>query len=261
MELNLADKNVAVTGSAAGIGMEIARGFLREGAKVTINGITDEEVDAAMEDLSPEGEVTGVVADLSSAEGAENFYAKATGNGDIDVLVNNVGIFKPIPFEEISDEDWLLYFQVNVMSSVRLSRLALPGMLERNQGRIIMIASEAGIKPIPRMIHYSVSKTALIGLGRGLAELTKNSGVTVNSLLPGPTWTVGVENYFQGLAEEENRYLNDIVQDYFKKEEPTSLIQRFIQPQEIADAVLFLSSTGAVNGAAMRVEGGLIRSI
>jgi NAD(P)-dependent dehydrogenase (short-subunit alcohol dehydrogenase family) len=179
----------------------------------------------------------------------------------IDILINNAGIFSVEDFFKLKDEVWLQYYQTNVMSMVRLCRALMPEMLERDSGAIINVASEAAIKPLPQMIHYSMTKTAMISISRGLAELTKGSAVRVNSLLPGPTWTDGVESYFDGLAQQEARPLQEVLDTYFEEHEPTSLIQRFATVEEVSDAALFLAQNGAVNGSALRVEGGIIRSI
>lgn len=261
MRLSIENKLVLVTGSTSGIGKAIARGFLEEGARVIINGLTHEEIQATVEDLRQQGDVVGVVANVGTAEGAEHLIQETSKIGSLDVLINNVGIFQAKPFEEITDAEWQTYFNVNVMSAVRLSRRILPAMIARNSGKIIIIASEAGVKPHPQMIHYSVTKTALIGLARGMAELTKGTRVAVNSVLPGPTWTDGVQKYFEELATEQGRTVEELTQNFFKIEEPSSLIQRFIRVEEIVEAVLYMSASSAINGSAMRVEGGIIRSI
>lgn len=261
MELELQGKRVLVTGSSSGIGKAIASAYLAEGADVLVHGLTREEAEAAASDLAAAGNVQAAWADIGTADGAARLADAARAFGPVDVLVNNVGIFGVRAFEQLSDADWQRTFDINVMSAVRLSRTILPEMLARNSGAIVNIASEAGVKPLPQMIHYSASKTALIGLSRGMAELTKASLVRVNSVLPGPTWTEGVERYFAGLAEQDGRPTDDIVADYFRKEEPTSLIQRFIRPEEVARLVVFISAQNAMNGGAYRVEGGIIRSI
>jgi len=176
-------------------------------------------------------------------------------------LINNAGIFGVEDFFDIDDEEWLRYFQVNVMSVVRLCRAIMPSMLEHNYGRIINVSSEAAIKPLPQMIHYSMTKTSLVSLSRGMAELSKGSRVTVNSVLPGPTWTEGVEKYFDGLAAEEGKPPQELIDNYFAEHEPTSLLQRFVDVKEVAHAVVFLALNGAINGSAQRVEGGIVRSI
>jgi len=261
--LHLEGKLVFVSGSSQGIGKAIAIGFAQVGATVLVNGRNESTVNEVVKEISKEGKAFGVVGDLSSSEQTEKIIKEIEKYGPLDVLVNNVGIFATKPFETIPDEEWMHYFNVNVMSAVRLSRHFLPQMKMRNQGRIIIMASESGVKPNIEMIHYSVTKTALIGLARCLAELTKGTQVTVNSVLAGPTMTEGVEKYLEGLSKQKGQSLEVTTNDYFKWMEPTSLIQRFLEPKEIADVVLFLSSALAsgVNGCAQRVEGGMIRTI
>lgn len=261
MELDLKGKRVLVTGSASGIGLATAACFLAEGAEVIINGLTDDEVANALAELSGLGTVSGLAADLGTADGADALLAFAGREGPVDVLVNNVGIFSVKPFAEVSDAEWLHYFNVNLLSAVRMTRAILPRMLARGIGAIVNIASEAGVKPLPQMIHYSVTKTAMIGLTRGLAELTKGTRVTVNAILPGPTWTAGVAAYFNGLAAEKGRPVDAIIESYFREDEPTSLIQRFVKPDEVARMIAFVAASPASNGAAYRIEGGIIRSI
>lgn len=258
MELDLAGKRVLVTGSASGIGRATAACFLSEGAEVIVNGLTQQEVTSALEALSPLGRVSGLAADLGTAKGADALLAFA---GAVDVLVNNVGIFSVRPFAEITDAEWMHYLNINLMSAVRMTRGIVPAMLARGTGAVVNLASEAGVKPLPQMIHYSVTKTAMIGLTRGLAELTKGTRVTVNAVLPGPTWTEGVESYFGGLAREKGRPVEGIIESYFREDEPTSLIQRFVNPDEVARMIAFVASSSASNGAAYRIEGGIIRSI
>lgn len=261
MDLGLAGKKVLVTGSTAGIGKATARAFLREGAKVFVNGRYSETVEATVKELSQEGEVVGIVADVGTAAGTEKIYAEIINEDSLDVLINNVGIFGAKEFAQITDEEWLHYFNVNVMSAVRLSRSFLPRMLERNSGRIMLIASETGVKPYPDMIHYSMTKTALIGLARGMAELTKGTNVTVNSILPGPTWTEGVEKYLGGISQSTGQSISELTDNFFKTQ-ASSLIKRFAMVEEVADTIVFLSSAkaSAINGAAQRVEGGIIQS-
>lgn len=261
MDLGLKDKLVLVTGSSAGIGKQTARVYLEEGARVVVHGLTDADVSACLRDLEGLGDVVGTSGDLTQLAEAEALCAFAQKQGPLDVLVNNVGIFSVKPFEDITDEEWLAYFNVNVLSAVRMSRVFLPAMLERGQGSIINMASEAGVKPLPQMIHYSVTKTAMLGLSRGMAELTKGTAVRVNSILPGPTWTDGVAAYFDGLAAQKQQPLETTIETYFETDEPTSLIQRFVQPDEVARMVVSVSANTASNGAAYRVEGGIIRNI
>lgn len=261
MDLGLKDKLVLVTGSGSGIGKAAAKLYLQEGARLIVHGLTETEVSACIEDLSPLGEVKGFAADLSKAAEATALAEFAQAHGDVDILVNNVGIFSVKPFEDLTDEDWLHYFNINVLSAVRMSRIFLPAMLKRGEGSIINMASEAAVKPLPQMVHYSVTKTAMLGLTRGMAELTKGTKVRVNSILPGPTWTEGVQAYFCGLADQKGAPLDTIVDNYFKSDEPTSLIQRFVQPGEVARMIVTISASTASNGAAHRIEGGIVRNI
>ena len=261
MDMRLDGKTALVTGSTTGIGREIARRFAREGVSVIVNGRTRDRVDRTVAELKAEGKVHGITADVSSLSDVEELCRQAEKIGPVDILVNNVGIFEVKPFVETTDEEWMHYFNVNFMSAVRLSRALLPGMLSRNRGSIIMIASEAGVKPMHEMVHYSVTKTALIGLARGLAELTKGTDVNVNSVLVGPTWTDGARNYFEGISRQEERPLEEVIREFFEVGNPTSLIQRFIKVEEVASLILTITSVPAINGSAQRVEGGIIRSI
>ncbi|WP_162652500.1 SDR family oxidoreductase [Lentilitoribacter sp. Alg239-R112] len=261
MDLGLKDKLVLVTGSGSGIGKATARAFLEEGARVIIHGLTTDEVNACVKDLSPLGSVVGKAGNLTKADEAIALCDFAQQQGDIDVLVNNVGVFSVKAFEDLTDEDWMQYFDINVLTAVRMSRVLLPAMLKRGVGSIVNLASEAGVKPLPQMIHYSVTKTAMLGLSRGMAELTKGTEVRVNSVLPGPTWTEGVKAYFDGLAEQKGEPLDQIIQNYFKTDEPTSLIQRFVQADEVARTIVTVAANKAVNGGAHRVEGGIVRNI
>lgn len=261
MDLGLKGKLVLVTGSGSGIGKATAKTYLQEGARLIVHGLTEAEVDTCVRDLSPLGDVTGIAADLSKQSDAIQLANAARSQGEIDILVNNVGIFSVKPFEELTDEDWMQYFNVNVLSAVRMSRIFLPEMLKRGTGAIINMASEAAVKPLPQMVHYSVTKTAMLGLTRGMAELTKGTDVRVNSILPGPTWTEGVEAYFEGLAEQKGEPIDTIIDNYFKSDEPTSLIQRFVQPDEVARMIVTISASTASNGAAHRIEGGIVRTI
>ena len=261
MNLGLKDKLVLVTGSGSGIGKATAKTYLQEGARLIVHGLTEEEVAACVDDLSPLGEVTGIAADLTKQTDATALADFARAQGEVDILVNNVGIFSVKPFEDLTDEDWMHYFNINVLSAVRMSRIFLPAMLKRGTGAIINMASEAAVKPLPQMVHYSVTKTAMLGLTRGMAELTKGTKVRVNSILPGPTWTEGVEAYFDGLADQKGEPLDAIIDNYFKSDEPTSLIQRFVQPDEVARMIVTISASTASNGAAHRIEGGIVRNI
>lgn len=254
----LKQKLVLVTGSTKGIGKAIAEAFVDKNARVVVHGRTREEVERVQTSI---GAFSAVVGDLGTAEGCDGVVEQLEPLGSVGVLVNNAGIFGVEDFFKIDDEEWLRYFQVNIMSSVRMCRALMPSMLENNWGRIVNVASEAAIKPLPNMIHYSMTKTAMVSLARGMAELTQGTRVTVNSVLPGPTWTDGVETYFDGLAAKEGKPAKELIENYFAEHEPTSLIQRFVDVKEVAHAVVFLATNGAINGSAQRVEGGIVRSI
>ncbi|KXZ17630.1 SDR family NAD(P)-dependent oxidoreductase [Bacillus nakamurai] len=263
MQLQLEQKLVLITGSTSGIGKAAAKSFLAEGAAVIVNGRKKDTVERTVEELSAYGTVHGIAADLSRQEEADELIKQVSRIGEVDILVNNLGFFEVKDFAEVTDEEWSRYFEVNVMSAVRLCRRYLPQMLERNSGRILNISSEAGVKPLAQMIPYSMTKTALISLSRGMAEMTKGTKVTVNSVLPGPTWTEGVASYMEGAAKAAGEDTDAFVKDYFKVNEPTSLIQRYATPEEVANTIVFLASetASAINGTAQRVEGGIIRSI
>lgn len=263
MDLKLQQKAVFISGATAGIGFAIARRFLQEGARVIINGRTEagvmEAINALKEQL-PAAEVSGIAADFSNAGEVKRLIAALP---DIDILINNAGIFEPKAFEEIPDEDWFRFFEVNVMSGIRLARHCFPLMKQKNWGRIIFISSESGVFIPDEMIHYGMTKTAQIAVSRGLAELSKGTGVTVNSILPGPTRSKGVGTFLEDLARANDSSLEQVEQDFFKNMRPSSLLQRFAAVEEIADTVVYFSSplASATNGAAIRTDGGLIRSI
>jgi len=261
MDLGLDNKLVLISGSSSGIGKATAKTYLEEGARVIVHGLTIAEVDTCVNELSAYGEVHGMAADLTHAEQATALADFSKTHGPVDILVNNVGIFSVKEFAELTDEDWLFYFNINVLSAVRMSRIFLPAMLKRGSGAIINMASEAAVKPLPQMVHYSVTKTAMLGLTRGMAELTKGTNIRVNSILPGPTWTEGVEAYFEGLATQKGAPIDTIIDNYFEIDEPTSLIQRFVQPDEVARMIVTISASTASNGAAHRIEGGIVRNI
>jgi NAD(P)-dependent dehydrogenase (short-subunit alcohol dehydrogenase family) len=263
MNLQLDDKSALVTGSTLGIGYAIARALAREGARVTVNGRSGARVTEAVAKLGaevPGAEVSGVVADLGSAEGVAQLLV---ARPEMDILVNNLGIFEPKPFEEISDADWLRFFEVNVMSGVRLSRHYLPAMKQRNWGRIVFVSSESGINIPAEMIHYGMTKSAQISIARGLAETTVGTAVTVNSVLPGPTASEGVATFVEQFAKEQGVSVADFEREFFRSTRPTSLLKRFIQPEEVANLVAYVCSplSAATNGAALRVEGGCVRSM
>lgn len=255
---NIEGQTAFISGSAKGIGKAIAETFIKKGISTIVHSRSEEGATAVAKAIGAQHAVWG---ELSTAEATGQVIAQLNAIGPIDILVNNAGIFSVEDFFKLDDSVWLDYYQTNVMSMVRLCRALMPSMLERNSGSIINIASEAGVKPLPQMIHYSMTKSANISISRGLAELTKGTAVRVNSLLPGPTWTEGVASYFDGLAKQEDRPLDEVLSSYFKEHEPTSLIQRFATAEEIADAALFLAQNGAVNGSALRAEGGIIRAL
>jgi NAD(P)-dependent dehydrogenase (short-subunit alcohol dehydrogenase family) len=262
MDLKLRGKRALITGSTAGIGFAIARGLARERAEVIVNGRTEEKVAEAVRRITSEmgSTATGIAADLSGAEGVNRLLERA---GRIDILINNVGIFEPVPFVEISDQDWFRFFELNVMSGVRLSRALLPGMLRRNWGRIIFISSESGVQIPAEMVHYGVTKTAQLALSRGIAESVAGSGVTVNAVLPGPTRSDGVVDFLGKVAAEHNADQAAVEAEFLRTMRPSSLVRRFAEPEEVANLVVFLAGEGssATTGAALRVDGGVVRSI
>ena len=264
MDLELSGKRALVTGSTLGIGRAIAESLLREGASVIINGRDKDRVASVTGELKTLGKVSGIAADLSSAKGAESLIDQATKAGAIDILINNAGYFDVVPFADIDDAAWAHIFETNVMSGVRLSRAFLPGMLERNGGRIIFIGSDQSSKPNPAMAHYAMTKTAVVSIARSLAEQTKGTGVTVNTVLVAPTWTEGVETFMNTMAEIEGMTPEEMSKEYFADGEgQTSLLGRWAKPQEIADVVAFLCSPRAatINGSAPRADGGMVRSL
>jgi NAD(P)-dependent dehydrogenase (short-subunit alcohol dehydrogenase family) len=263
MDLGLKGKLAVVTGSTAGIGFAIANTLAAEGAQVIVNGRTQARVDSAVAKIrreTPKAEVRGVAGDLSSADGVKAF-AKVVS--DADILINNLGIFEPKPFAEISDADWQRFFDVNVMSGVRLSRHYLPGMLRKNWGRIIFISSESGQQIPAEMIHYGMTKTAQIAVARGIAETVAGTGITANSLLVGPTASEGVGTFVADLAKQQGISSVEFEKKFFEGVRPSSLLKRFETPEEVAAVVAFVASTqsGTINGAAVRADGGVIRSI
>jgi NAD(P)-dependent dehydrogenase (short-subunit alcohol dehydrogenase family) len=263
MNLGLQGKIAVVSGSTAGIGLAIATVLASEGARVIVNGRTESRVNDALEKIRqrvPGADLRGVAADLGTADGAESFLKKAP---DADVLVNNLGIFDPKPFMEISDAEWLKFFEINVLSGVRLSRKYLPGMLKKNWGRVIFISSESSQMIPTEMIHYGVTKTSQVAIARGLAQSVAGTGVTVNSVLAGPTDSEGVGAFLDSLAKQNNVTKADMEKLFFEKGRPTSLLKRFETPDEVAAVVAFVASAQAlvINGAAVRAEGGVISSI
>jgi NAD(P)-dependent dehydrogenase (short-subunit alcohol dehydrogenase family) len=263
MDLKLKDKVVFISGSTAGIGLAIAKRFLTEEAQVIINGRTKEAVDEVVNQLKSsfdDAKVSGIHADFAKVDEINRLIAELP---DVDILINNIAIFEPKPFVEITDGDWFRFFEVNVMSGIRLARHLFPKMIAKNWGRIIFISSESAVFIPDDVIHYGVTKTAQLAVSRGLAELTKGTGVTVNSILPGPTRSRGLEGILENISTENNIAIKDIESDFFKNIRPTSLLQRFSSVDEIADTVVYFSSplASATNGAAIRVDGGVVRSV
>ena len=263
MNIDLSGKTALVTGSTAGIGHAIAKGLAASGAEVALNGRTKAKVDAAVVALAkavPGAKVRGVAGDVSTAEGCKAVLAALP---EVDILINNAGIFEPKEFFDIPDEDWSRFFEVNVMSGVRLSRAYMQGMLKRNWGRIVFISSESGLNIPTEMIHYGMTKTAQLAVSRGLAELTRGTSVTVNSVLPGPTMSEGVETFVKDLAKQNGQSVEEAAANFVKQHRPTSLIQRFASVEEIANMVVYVASkeASATNGAALRAEGGIVQTI
>lgn len=263
MDLQLTGKLALVTGSTAGIGFAIAAALLQEGADVIITGRTQPRVDDAITKLRTAGRIgrsEGLAADLGTESGAQAVTQRWP---DVDILINNLGIFEPKKFEEIPDQDWMRFFEVNVLSGVRLSRHYLPRMKEKGWGRIVFISSESGLQIPVEMIHYGMTKTAQLAIARGLAETTTGTNVTVNAVLPGPTASEGVAEFVDKLAEGQKKSRDDIERDFFEHARPSSIIKRFERPEEIAAVVAFIASphSSAINGAAIRAEGGIVRSI
>ena len=263
MNIDLSGKTALITGSTAGIGYAIAKGLAASGAGVVINGRGQDKVDAAVANLKQAvsgAKVRGMAADVSTAEGCD---ALLKGLPDVDILINNAGIFEPKNFFKIPDEDWSRFFEVNVMSGVRLSRAYLSGMLKRNWGRIIFISSESALNIPNEMIHYGMTKTAQLAVARGLAKLTRGSAVTVNSVLPGPTMSDGVETMLKALAKERGQTVEEAAANFVKQHRPDSLLQRFASVDEVANMVVYAASkeASATNGAALRVEGGVVNFI
>src|ERR1700737_215535 len=263
MNLELDGKRALVTGSTAGIGYAIAEALAREGAEVIVNGRTEERVEQAIKSIQtshPQAKVEGLAADLGNADGVRVAVERLP---DVDILVNNLGIFEPKPFEQIPDEDWFRFFEINVLSGVRLSRHYLPGMKQRNWGRIVFISSESAVEIPAEMIHYGMTKTAQRAIARGLAETTVGTKVTVNAVLPGPTASEGVSKFVEQLAGEQQTDAASVEKGFFRGMRPTSLLQRFATPEEVAALVAFVCSrlSSATNGAALRADGGVVRSI
>lgn len=261
MDFKLTGKTALVTGSASGIGFSIAQFLAQEGAKVYVNGRTAKTVETAISKMKEvRGEVLPAPFNLELQKESNQLIAKIP---HVDILINNLGIYEVKPFEEITDEDWLRIFSINVLSGIRLSRYYFPKMKQQNYGRIIFISSESAVNAPAEMVHYGMTKTAQLSVARGLAEMSAGSNVTVNSVLPGPTYTGGVEEFIAQIAEEKQITPKQVEQDFFTTVRPSSLIKRFIKADEVGSLVAFLCSglAAAINGAALRVDGGVTRSI
>lgn len=263
MDLNINGKIALVTGSTAGIGFAIAKLLAIEGVHVIINGRLQQKVDMIADQLRQEtgnANITGIACDFNKVDEINSLLQQLP---EVDILINNIGIFEPKEFAEITDADWMKFYEVNVLSGVRLSRVYFPKMLSKNWGRIIFISSESAIQIPSEMIHYGTTKTAQLAVARGLAELTKNTNVTVNSVLPGPTLSEGVGGFIEELSKSQNKSKKEVEKDFFTHMRPTSIIQRFAAPDEIANMVVYLCSTlaSATNGAALRVEGGVLKGV
>jgi NAD(P)-dependent dehydrogenase (short-subunit alcohol dehydrogenase family) len=263
MDLGLQGKSAVVSGSTAGIGLAIASVLAQEGVRVIVNGRTEARVSAAVKKIQShvkDADIRGVAADLGTAAGVDKFTKEIPST---EILVNNLGIFEVKPFQEIPDSDWLRFFEVNVLSGVRLSRHYLPAMLKNKWGRIIFISSESAQQIPAEMIHYGMTKTAQVAIARGLAESIAGSGITVNSILVGPTASEGASVFVQDMARQQGVSTAEIEKQFFAGVRPTSLLKRFETPEEIAQVVAFVASEHAVtiNGAAVPADGGVIRSI
>ncbi len=263
MNLKLENKKAFISGSTSGIGFAIAKTFAQEGAEVILNGRKESTIEAAINKLKsevPDAKVSGLTADFSSAESVEKLLNDI---GQIDILINNVGIFASQQFADTTDEDWQRMFEVNVMSGVRLSRKVLPNMLEKNWGRIIFISSECAMLVPEDLIAYSATKAMIQAISRGLAQTTKGTAVTVNAVLPGSTLSQGAERFLKGAAEQQGITEKEVADNFFKDVRTTSLLQRFATTEEVANTVVYLSSplAAATNGAAIRVDGGSVPGI
>lgn len=263
MDLQIEGKRALVSGSTGGIGYAIAEALVKEGAIVIVNGRTSARVEKAVKklnDAGSRGRAEGIAADLGTQKGVEETIQRFP---DVDILVNNLGIFEVKAFEEITDDDWHRFFDVNVMSGVRLSRHYLPRMKQRGWGRIVFISSESGVQTPVEMIHYGMTKTAQLAVSRGLAETTAGTNVTVNTVLPGPTASEGVAEFVSSFAAQRQMTREAFEQEFFRTARPSSLLKRFAEPKEVAALVAFVCSpvSSATNGAALRVDGGVVRSI
>ncbi len=263
MDLQLSNKTVFISGSTSGIGFCVAKIFLQEKAIVYINGRTEQSVTKAIERLQinfPNGNINGIAADFSDVESIERLIQQLP---TIDILINNVGIYAAKSFFDTTDEDWSHHMDVNVMSGVRLSRHFLPKMLAKNWGRILFVSSECATLVPADLIAYSTTKAAILAVSRGLAQLTKGTGVIVNTVIPGSTKTEGAEEFLSNLAKKENKTIPQVEADFFKEIRTSSLLQRFASVEEIANTIVYFSSpiAAATNGAAIKLDGGSMGGI
>jgi NAD(P)-dependent dehydrogenase (short-subunit alcohol dehydrogenase family) len=263
MNIDLTGKTALVSGSTAGIGFASAQGLAQAGARVIVNGRTQARVDEAsakIRSVCPQADLAGAPFDLSNAAGVDSLVARYP---QVDVLVNNLGIFEPRPFLEIDDADWLRFFETNVLSGVRLSRAYLPGMLERDWGRIIFVSSESALNIPAEMVQYGVTKAAQLAVARGIAETVAGSNVTVNSVLPGPTKSEGVETFIERVASSRNVTPQEAEKEFFRDMRPSSLVKRFLSVDEIANLIVYIASpaASATTGASLRADGGVVRTI
>lgn len=261
MDLQLKNKKALITGSTAGIGYAIALQLAKEGAEVFVNGRTKERVEKAVSEIKAESgndRVNGIIADFTSAASIKNLISELP---QVDILINNVAIFEPKAFVDITDEDWMRFYEINVLSGIRMARAYFDQMLSNGWGRIIFISSESAVQIPEEMIHYGMTKTAQLAVSRGLAELTKGTAVTVNAVLPGPTLSEGVGGFIENLAKDQSKTTDEVEADFFTTVRPTSIIQRFLSTTEVANMVTYLASplASATNGAAIRAEGGLLK--
>ncbi len=263
MNLQLNNKTALVTGSTAGIGLATARKLLEEGAQVIITGRTEDRIQSVIQQLKtelPNAVVRGVAVDFSQKNTIDSLLEAVP---EVDILVNNAGIFGPKAFADIPDEDWFRFFEVNVMSGIRLARHYFPAMIAKGWGRILFISSESALQIPEEMIHYGMTKTAQLAVARGLAELTKGTAVTVNAVLPGPTASEGVQDFVADMAKHQQKDRQQVEREFFQNARPTSLLQRFASTDEVANMVVYLSSplASATNGSAVRVDGGVVKAI
>jgi NAD(P)-dependent dehydrogenase (short-subunit alcohol dehydrogenase family) len=263
MDLGLRGKRVLVTGSTMGIGFAAAQLLAREGAAVIVSGRAESRVRDAVERVraaAPGADVQGIAADLATAAGCDAVIAR---HPELDVLVNNMGIFEPKPFEQITDQDWLRFFETNVLSGIRLARHYVAGMRARNWGRIVFVSSESALQIPTEMIHYGMTKTAQLAVARGLAESLAGTNVTVNSVLPGPTASEGVVDFVSGLAAQQSKTAAELEREFFRNARPSSVLQRFTSPAEVAAMIAYACSAAAsaTTGAALRADGGVVRAI